>query len=133
VATAYTKDGWDFQPYRIERRERDAPVQYLVGRIRWRTVPDTRRTEELEHLNTGYYAEAATSQRYHPIVFNRERCCWVELRWSIQRGYFEAARPAQSDLNIDIRLVDARPIGEQGRIDGEATPDKHPAELSPEL
>ncbi|KAF8266336.1 hypothetical protein EI94DRAFT_1803184 [Lactarius quietus] len=116
VATLNTKDGWDFVPYRINSRERDAPTRYLVGRVRWRHVPDTRRTEE---NNTGYYAEAATSQRFHPVVSNRERCCWVELRWSNTNSYFEATRPAADDLNINIPLVDARPIDQQGVIDGQ--------------
>jgi hypothetical protein len=133
VATAYTKDSWEFQPYHIERREHGAPVKYIIGRIWWRTVPDSRRAGSLEHLNTGYYAEAATSQRYHPIVFNKERCCWVELRWSTQEHYFEVARPAENDLNINIPLQDALPAEEQGHVDREATPESVPAQLSPEL
>jgi hypothetical protein len=133
VATAYTKDGWEFQPYRIERRECDAPVKYIIGQIQWRTVPDSRRTGNLEHLNTGYYTEAATLQRYHPIVFNQEWCCWVELRWNTREHYFEVARPAENNLNINIPLQDALLAEEQGHVDEEATPESIPAQLSPEL
>ncbi|KAF8269518.1 hypothetical protein EI94DRAFT_1799068 [Lactarius quietus] len=64
-------------------------------------------------------SEAATAQRYHPVVFNKERCCWVELRWSNTNSYFEATRPAADDLHINIPLVDARPIDNQGPIDGQ--------------
>ncbi|KAF8261854.1 hypothetical protein EI94DRAFT_1809664 [Lactarius quietus] len=67
----------------------------------------------------GYYAEAATAQRFHPVVFNKERCCWVELRWSNTNNYFEATRPAADDLHINVPLVDARPIDQQGPIDGQ--------------
>ena len=116
MATLNTKDGWDFVPYRIDSRERDAPTRYLIGRVRWRHVPDTRRTEE---NNTGYYAEAAHHNDSIPVVFNRERCCWVELRWSNTNNYFEATRPAADDLHINIPLVDARPIDQQGPIDGQ--------------
>ncbi|KAF8259166.1 hypothetical protein EI94DRAFT_1813809 [Lactarius quietus] len=52
-------------------------------------------------------------------IFNKERCCWVELRWSNTNSYFEATRPAADDLNINIPLVDARPIDQQGPIDGQ--------------
>ncbi|KAF8256592.1 hypothetical protein EI94DRAFT_1821722 [Lactarius quietus] len=117
VATINTKDGWDFVPYRIDSRERDAPTRYLIGRVRWRHIPDTRRRSN--ENNTGYYAEAATAQRYHPVVFNRERCCWVELRWSNTNNYFKATRPAADDLHINIPLTDARPIDQQGPIDGQ--------------
>lgn len=133
VAPITTKDGWTLQPFQVNSRERDAPARYVINRVRWRTVPDDRRSGELEHFNTGYYAEAATAQRFHPIIFHHERCCWVELRWNRTQEYFEAARPAGDDLNCNILLTEARPIEGQGRIDGEPEEEALSEPLSPEL
>jgi hypothetical protein len=64
----WTKDSWDFQLQHLsEGRVRNAPLCYLVGRIRWRAVQTSGVPRE---ESIGYYAEAPTSQRYHPVAFN---------------------------------------------------------------
>jgi hypothetical protein len=99
----WTKDGWDFQLRHLsEGRIRNAPLRYLVGRIRWRAVQTSGVPRE---ESIGYYAEAPTVQRYHPITFDRERCCWVELRWSTRDpsdNYWITVRPASDNLNCNI-------------------------------
>ncbi|KAF8269870.1 hypothetical protein EI94DRAFT_1699180 [Lactarius quietus] len=87
MATLNTKDSWDFQSYQIDTREWDHPIRYLKGRVRWRTVPNARREGDLEHYNTGYYAEAATAQR-----------------WNRTLHHFEAAQPAGDNLNCNIPI-----------------------------
>jgi hypothetical protein len=79
----WMKDGWDFQLQHLsEGHVRNVPLHYLVGCIRWRAVQTSGVTGVPREESIGYYAEAPTAQRYHPVAFNRERCCWVELRWS---------------------------------------------------
>jgi hypothetical protein len=64
----WMKDGWDFQPRHLEEgRVRNAPLRYLVGRIRWRAVQTNGIPRE---ESIGYYAEAPTAQRYHPVIFD---------------------------------------------------------------
>ena len=69
----------------------------------------------------GYYAETSTSQRFHPITFNRERCCWVELQWVTREDdvFWIAQRPAGDDLLCNIRIQDRQLVEEQGPIDRE--------------
>jgi hypothetical protein len=70
--------------------------------------------------SVGYYAEAPTSQRYHPVAFNRERCCWVELRWSTRDPtdhYWITVRPASDDLNCNIPNSEQLPVDQQGPED----------------
>jgi hypothetical protein len=69
----------------------------------------------------GYYAEAPTAQRYHPVVFDRERCCWVELRWSTRdpvNHYWITVCPASDDLNCNIPNNERLPLDQQGPEDG---------------
>ena len=56
----------------------------------------------------GYYAETSTSQCFHPIAFNRERCCWVELWWVTQADdtFWIAQQPAGDDLLCNIHIQD---------------------------
>jgi hypothetical protein len=68
----------------------------------------------------GYYAEAPTAQRYHPVAFDRERCCWVELRWSTRDPadhYWITVRPASDDLNCNIPNSERLPLDQQGPED----------------
>jgi hypothetical protein len=112
------KDGWDFQPQHLsEGRVRNAPLRYLVGRIRWRAVQTSGVPRE---ESVGYYTEAPTSQRYHPVAFDRERCCWVELRWSTRDPtdhYWITVRPASDDLNCNIPNSKQLPVDQQGPED----------------
>jgi hypothetical protein len=114
----WTKDGWDFQPQHLaEGRIRNAPLRYLVGQIRWRAV-QTNGVPREESI--GYYAEALTPQRYHPIAFNREHCCWVELRWSTRDPtdhYWITVHPASNDLNCNIPTSERFPVDQQGPED----------------
>ena len=96
MVTAYAKDSWELQSYHIECREHDALARYTIGLIQWRKIPDSRRTGNLEHFNTGYYAEAATSQRYHPIIYDTEQCCWVEHKRAVLQSH--KASPGQFEL-----------------------------------
>jgi hypothetical protein len=64
--------------------------------------------------------EAPTAQRYHPIVFDRECCCWVELRWSTRDPidhYWITVRPASDDLNCNIPTSERLPLDQQGPED----------------
>ena len=65
--------------------------------------------------------ETSTSQCFHPITFNRERCCWVELWWVTRENnaFWIAQRPAGDDLLCNVHTQDRRPLEEQGPIDGE--------------
>jgi hypothetical protein len=68
----------------------------------------------------GYYAEAPTAQRYHPVAFNREGCCWVELRWSTRDPndhYWITVHPASDDLNCNIPANERLPVDQQGPED----------------
>jgi hypothetical protein len=68
----------------------------------------------------GYYAEAPTTQRYHPVTFDRERCCWVELRWSTRDPvdhYWITVCPASDDLNCNIPNNERLPLDQQGPED----------------
>jgi hypothetical protein len=68
----------------------------------------------------GYYAEAPTAQRYHPVAFDQERCCWVELRWSTRdpvNHYWITVRPASNDLNCNIPNNERLPLDQQGPED----------------
>jgi hypothetical protein len=59
-------------------------------------------------------------QRYHPVVFDRERCCWVELRWSTRdpvNHYWITVRPASDDLNCNIPTSERLPLDQQGPED----------------
>ena len=108
----WTKDGWDFQPYGLNEGRIRAPKRYVTQRIKWRAVPNNAIPQE---ETIGYYAETTTSQRFHPIAFNRERCCWVELRWvnRADDAFWIAQRPAGDDLLCNIKTQDRRPIEEQ--------------------
>jgi hypothetical protein len=112
------KDGWDFQLQHLsEGRVRNAPLRYLVGRIRWRAVQTSGVPRE---ESFGYYTEAPTAQRYHPVASNRERCCWVELRWSTRDPvdhYWITVRPASDDLNCNIPNSERLPLDQQGPED----------------
>jgi uncharacterized membrane protein YgcG len=114
----WTKDGWDFQPQHLsEGRVRNVPLRYLVGRIRWRAVQTSGVPRE---ESIGYYAEAPTAQRYHPVIFDRERCCWVELRWSTRDPsdhYWITVRPTSDDLNCNIPNSERLPLDQQGPED----------------
>ena len=114
----WTKDGWDFQPYGLNEGRVRAPKRYVNSRIKWRAIPNNNIPPE-ETL--GYYAETSTSQRFHPIAFNRERCCWVELRWvnRTDDAFWIAQRPAGDDLLCNIKTQDRRSIDDQGPLDGE--------------
>jgi hypothetical protein len=100
-----------------EGRVRNTPLRYLVGRIRWRSVQTTGvPREEL----IGYYTEALTSQRYHPVAFNHEHCCWVELRWSTRDPvdhYWITVQPTSDNLNCNIPNSERLPIDQQGPED----------------
>jgi hypothetical protein len=64
--------------------------------------------------------EAPTAQRYHPVIFDREHCCWVELRWSTQDpvdDYWITVRPASDDLNCNIPNSERLPLDQQGPED----------------
>jgi hypothetical protein len=68
----------------------------------------------------GYYVEAQTPQRYHPVAFDRECCCWVELRWSTRdptNHYWITVRPASDNLNCNIPNSERLPIDQQGPED----------------
>jgi hypothetical protein len=68
----------------------------------------------------GYYAEAPTAQRYHPVAFDRECCCWVELRWSTRdpvNHYWITVHPASDDLNCNIPNSERLPLDQQGPED----------------
>jgi hypothetical protein len=118
VLAQWTKDGWDFQPRHLEEgRIRNVPLRYLVGRIRWRAVQVSGIPQE---ESVGYYAEAPTAQRYHPVIFDRERCCWVELRWSRRDPtdhYWITVRPAGDNLNCNIPNSKRLPVDQQGPED----------------
>jgi hypothetical protein len=88
-----------------------------VGHIRWRAVQTSGVPRE---ESIGYYAEANTPQRYHPVAFDRERCCWVELRWSTRDSvdhYWITVRPASDNLNCNIPTSDRLPVDQQGPED----------------
>src|SRR5580698_6651677 len=120
----WMKDGWDFQLQHLAKGcVRNAPLRYLVGRIRWRAVQTSGVPRE---ESIGYYAEAPTAQRYHPVIFNQERCCWVELRWSTRDPtdpYWITVCPASDDLNCNIPNSERLPLDQQGPED-----DPDPAE-----
>jgi hypothetical protein len=68
----------------------------------------------------GYYAEDLTAQRYYPVAFNREHCCWVELRWSTRDPtdhYWITVRPTSDDLNCNIPSSERLPVDQQGPLD----------------
>jgi hypothetical protein len=68
----------------------------------------------------GYYAEAPTAQRYHPVAFDQEHCCWVELRWSTRDPvdhYWITVCPASDDLNCNIPNNERLPLDQQGPED----------------
>jgi hypothetical protein len=68
----------------------------------------------------GYYTEAPTAQRYHPVTFDQEHCCWVELRWSTRDPidhYWITVRPASDDLNCNIPNNERLPLDQQGPED----------------
>jgi hypothetical protein len=68
----------------------------------------------------GYYVEAPTVQRYHPVIFDQERCCWVELRWSTRDPsdhYWITVHPASDDLNCNIPNSERLPLNQQGPED----------------
>jgi hypothetical protein len=68
----------------------------------------------------GYYAEAPIAQRYHPVIFDRECCCWVELRWFTRDPsdhYWITVRPASDDLNCNIPNSEQLPLDQQGPED----------------
>ena len=69
----------------------------------------------------GYYVETSTSQWFHPIAFNREWCCWVELQWVIREDdtFWIAQHPAGDDLLCNIHIQDQHPVDEQGPEDNE--------------
>ena len=112
----WTKDGWDFQPYGLNEGRIRAPKRYVNRRIKWRAIPNNAIPPE---ETVGYYAETSTSQRFHPIAFNRERCCWVELRWVSREddAFWIAQRPAGDDLLCNINTQDRRLVEEQGPLD----------------
>jgi hypothetical protein len=114
----WMKDGWDFQLQHLAKGcVRNAPLRYLVGRIRWRAVQTSGVPRE---ESIGYYAEAPTTQRYHPVAFNRECCCWVELRWSTRDPvdhYWITVCPASDDLNCNIPNSERLPVDQQGPLD----------------
>ena len=105
VATVTTKDNWDFHPYMLEQRARNAPQRYILGCIRWREGESAPQNSRIpDEARTGYYAETSDAQRYHAVAFNHEHCCWVELRWSARNNYWQAFQPAPSTLNCDIPI-----------------------------
>ena len=116
----WTKDGWDFQLYRLNEGRVRAPKRYVNRRIKWRAIPNNAipPTETV-----GYYTETSTSQRFHPIAFNCERCCWVELRWVSREddAFWIAQRLAGDNLLCNIKTQDRRPIEEQGPLDRDDT------------
>ena len=114
----WTKDGWDFQPYGLNEGRVRAPKRYVNQRIKWRAIPNNAIPPE---ETVGYYAETSTSQRFHPIVFNREWCCWVELWWVTREDntFWIAQQPAGDDLLCNIRIQDRRPVDKQGPEDDE--------------
>ena len=114
----WTKDGWDFQPYGLNEGRVRAPKRYVNRRIKWRTIPNNAIPAEEA---VGYYVETSTAQRFHPIAFNRERCCWVELRWVTWEddAFWIAQRPARDNLLCNIKVQDRRPVEQQGPLDGE--------------
>ena len=114
----WTKDGWDFQPYGLNEGRVRAPKRYVNRRIKWRAIPSNSIPQE---ESVGYYAETSTAQRFHPIAFNRERCCWVELRWVNREddAFWIAQRPVGDDLLCNVKTQDRRPIEEQGPLDGD--------------
>jgi hypothetical protein len=69
------------------------------------------------------------------LPMTMEEICTMgsELKWSSRECYFEAARPTQDDLNINITLTNAQQDGNRRHIDREATLKETPAQLSPEL
>ena len=101
----WTKDSWDFQPYGLNEGRVRAPKRYINRRIKWRAIPNNAIPPE---ETVGYYAETSTSQRFHPITFNRERCCWVELRWVNREddAFWITQRPAGDDLLCNIKTQD---------------------------
>jgi hypothetical protein len=85
--------------------------------MRWRAVQTSGVPRE---ESIGYYAEAPTPQRYHPVAFNQERCCWVELRWSTRDPtdhYWITVLPASDNLNCNISTSDRLPVDQQGPED----------------
>ena len=55
----WTKDGWDFQPYRLNEGRIRAPKRYVNRRIKWRAIPNSSIPQE---ETVGYYAETSTTQ-----------------------------------------------------------------------
>jgi hypothetical protein len=100
-----------------QRAEPDPKPDRTWGAVRCGSGPNPNPDRTMASL---YYAEAPTAQRYHPVIFDRERCCWVELRWSTRDPtdhYWITVRPASDDLNCNIPNSERLPVDQQGPED----------------
>jgi hypothetical protein len=76
--------------------------------------------ERPESEDAGYYAEDTnTPQRYFPVAFSCECCCWVEIRWSSNLYNNHTFQPANDNLHCNILTQERLPLDQQGPLDHE--------------
>ena len=92
LATATTRDRWEFFPYTILRRgDRNVPTRYLKN-ARWLTDRST----------PGYYVQTSGPSGFYPVEFNFEHTCWCEITWNAQARAWDVLRPTRAAYGCDI-------------------------------